>query len=377
MSTTTVDHAIAIAASQQVVWSQISDLSKNPHWQTRCESISYLTTMHSGRGTRWRMRTRKGDEYVLEITAWYDGLGYEYTIVDGSAYVNNRGRVRLQEAPEGTVVQWTFNYELKGFLSGLRNSLQVKRSIDREIVESLQNLYTYIREMTPEQQFVPESTKSYLRDAPDVLERANYKPRYPSALERMKASTIEVRALEDATSGAVHPASIYEPPIAEDDTKQNPAVQPAEAPPKPEPDFLQDLPITNVEPGIEESQSLPMLEEADAFEQSTEAASILPTLEEDEPFAFEEEKLLATPPLPDILTRGESLDTAEISVFEIFGLQKPSETSRMRAIQDSDLKPATSTTTRIIPDVAPRESRRQGLRASLRQRMIKLRTPSA
>ncbi len=375
MSTTTIDHAIAISTSQQVVWSQISDLSKNPQWQTQCESISYLTTMHSGRGTRWRMRTRRGDEYVMEVTAWYDGLGYEYIIVDGAPYLSNRGRVRLQEAPEGTVVQWTFNYELKGFLSGLRNSLQVKRGLDREIIESLQNLYTYIHEMAPQQQFAPESTKSYLREAPDVLERANYKPRYPSALERMRAATIEVPALDEEESSPVPETSIVEPPLAEDDTKRNYVVQPTTHPVQADPDFLREIPATELDAKAKEKQSLPLLEETDSLEQSTEAAPVLPTLDESEPFAFEDNELLGSP-LPDVLTRRESLDTAEISVFEIFGLQKPSETSRMRAIQDSDLK-ASASTTRIIPDVTPRESRRQGLRANLRQRIVKLRTPSA
>jgi len=280
MSTTTIDHAIAIAAPQSVVWVQISDLSKNPRWQANCESVSYLTTMHSGRGTRWRMHTRRGVEYVLEITAWYDRLGYEYVIVDGAPYANSRGRLRLQEAPEGTVVQWTFNYEMKGLLSGLRNSLNVRRSLDREIIESLQNLYTYIKELSPEEAFTPESTKSLIQEAPDVMQRANYQPRHPSALDRMKAATLEIRALDDEEeafegvsvrrSNSGNSPSIFEPPVEDDDTRPNPAIAEPADEQLAEPDFLQDASFTAKEP--DESLRLPLLDDEEVLEESTEAA---------------------------------------------------------------------------------------------------------
>lgn len=384
MSNTSVDHAIAISATQQAVWAQVSDLSKNPRWQTNCESVSYLTTMHSGRGTRWRMHTKRGVEYVLEITAWYDRLGYEYTIVDGSPYVSNRGRIRLQEAPEGTIVQWTFNYEMKGMLSGLRNSLSVRRSVDNEIVESLQNLYTYIKELAQEEAFNPESTKALVQDAPDVLERANYKPRHPSALDRMRAATIEVPAIsedefefESIAISTSENSSIFEPPIADDDTKPNPTVEAPQQAPLPEPDFLQNAVPIDMRTTEVDQQSLPLLSDTE-FEESTEAAPSLPILEELVQTPRVDQSKTLTTPLPDD-PRDTSLDTAEISVFEVFGLQRPSETSRMRAIQESDIEASlkASGATRIVPDVAPRETRRQGLRASLRSQIIKLRTPSA
>ncbi len=385
MSTTTIDHAIAIAAPQSVVWAQISDLSKNPRWQANCESVSYLTTMHSGRGTRWRMHTRRGVEYVLEITAWYDRLGYEYVIVDGAPYANSRGRLRLQEAPEGTVVQWTFNYEMKGLLSGLRNSLNVRRSLDREIIESLQNLYTYIKELSPEEAFTPESTKSLIQEAPDVMQRANYQPRHPSALDRMKAATLEIRALDDEEeafegvsvrrSNSGNSPSIFEPPVEDDDTRPNPAIAEPADEQLAEPDFLQDASFTAKEP--DESLRLPLLDDEEVLEESTEAAPTLPSLD-DEMEETSDRPLSGTlsEPLPDIPGKRSTLDTAEISVFEVFGLQRPSETGRMRAVQEAD-QTTSRDTTRIIPDVTPREAPRQGLRATLRRQIIKLRTPSA
>ena len=51
------------------------------------------------------------NDVVVEISAWYDTLGYEYRIVDGAKFGENQGRIRLQEVAEGTLVRWIFQYE--------------------------------------------------------------------------------------------------------------------------------------------------------------------------------------------------------------------------------------------------------------------------
>src|SRR5690606_14538533 len=109
-----IDHAILISASPTFIWRFLGDVSQNPKWQEDCTNISFLTTQHEGKGARWRYSTTKGKDVVVEITAWYDTLGYEYMIVDGSSVGENKGRMRLQEIAEGTLVQWTFNYEVEG-----------------------------------------------------------------------------------------------------------------------------------------------------------------------------------------------------------------------------------------------------------------------
>jgi uncharacterized protein YndB with AHSA1/START domain len=119
---TTLDQRILIPVDPQAVWDRISNLAANPGWQTDCRSVSFLTSLRNGAGTRWRYASAGGHEYVVEITAWYDKLGYEYRFVAGAPFQENRGRIRLQEIPEGTVVQWTFSYERGGMLGGIRDS---------------------------------------------------------------------------------------------------------------------------------------------------------------------------------------------------------------------------------------------------------------
>ncbi|HLU12062.1 MAG TPA: SRPBCC family protein, partial [Oceanobacillus sp.] len=115
---TTIDQRVLVPVAQSIVWDYIRNINNNPSWQTDCRSISFLSSKHEGPGTRWRYTTTKGRENVVEITAWYNGLGYEYVFVDGPRFRNNRGRIRLQEIAEGTIVQWTFSFEGGGVFSG-------------------------------------------------------------------------------------------------------------------------------------------------------------------------------------------------------------------------------------------------------------------
>lgn len=361
---TVIDHAIAIPTTSKIIWEQISDLRNNPHWQSNCESVTFLTTMHAGQGTRWRSRPKRGGETVLEIKAWYDSLGYEYTILDGAPYPNNRGRIRLQETPDGTIVQWTFSYEISGMWGGLRNSLRLKNRADQEIVESLRNLYTYIKERQPDAPFEAEEAKSYLREGPDALGRAQYQPRYPSKV--------------GDDSGQI---AIVEPPVADDDTRPNPNVQ--ETAPEPaaqrEPDFPQGLPNNREQrtAGEDDPYRLPLLDEAEV--ESTRTAPTeghVPPDTSSQPIEPQRDAAPPepppAPPKPTSPPRlGEKLDTTEISVFEVFGLEKPSDTERIR-LQTQSMPFANPEP--IIPDIEPLE-RRQGLRAALRQRLAKVRLP--
>src|SRR5688572_16555235 len=176
--TTIIDHAISIPVPHDIVWAQVSNPDYFPRWMTDCRRLGYLTTLHRGKGTRLRCTSAARKEYVMEITAWYEGLGFEYRIVDGSSFDDNRGRVRLQEVAEGTIVQWTFTYELGGVLGGLRNSMGMKRTIDNQVVDSLRNLYRYIKDTAGEESV--KIVKSLMQDAPNVEQRAKYKPRHPS-----------------------------------------------------------------------------------------------------------------------------------------------------------------------------------------------------
>jgi uncharacterized membrane protein len=404
MSNTVIDHAIAIPTKQRNVWEHISDISKFPLWQVDVQTIAFLTTKHSGRGTRYRVTTSRGAEQVIEITAWYEGLGFEYFIVDGTSFTNNRGRVRIQESTDGTIVQWTFSYELTGFLSGLRNSLSVRRGLDSDIIDNLRNFYTYIKELRGEEKFAPEEAKSFMQDAPDVVARSQYQPRYPTKSETALPPVPQ-------SAPATTSPSIFEPPLAEEDTKPNPAIQQEPAPTvptMPEPTFLKDMPDFSQVPSASQvkPEPLPRIEESQ-IETETVTVPTPPPVAESTLISTAQPEIQSTPVESDAtvsdaeadaiytkplagLSPAKVTDTGTISVFEIFGLPKPSETENLRTIQEeapqlaledplieastqqirafTDIQP-------IVPDIEPEATQRTGLRASLRRKTTRIRLP--
>ena len=427
-----IDHAINIPATTQRVWAVINDVSTNPIWQADCELVSFLTSKHNGLGTRWRYSDAAGHETVCEITAWYEGLGYEYKVIDGTPYQGkNRGRIRLQEIAEGTVVQWTFNYELGGVLSGVRN-IGIKRGLEQVITDSLRNLYSYIK--TSQQEFEAANIKSLMRDAPSVEERSQYKPRHPSALEQkamqdgapsgqpkpsQTAITADVYTPEEADASFRRP--IAEPPVAEDDTRPNPSVTPLveeeslQAAPVEEPSFLSGLPDW-AQPKQETQHHQRFEPPQVATEASTEglaetpapptveveiSAPLSPTPPEAQPadvaspatVSPEELTQPITPeeaakPTQEVLPAAEALpvakalpampdpdphDTAKMSVFELFGLQKPSETQEVRVLTNLDLRSSQELRTLKTSETA--KIGRIGLRNVMRMRRVKVRRP--
>lgn len=283
-----IDQAILIPASPGFIWRFVGDLSKNVDWQEGLTDISFLTTRHEGKGTRWRYSTANGHDVIAEIVAWYDTVGYEYQIVDGARFSDNLGRIRLQEIAEGTRVRWTFQYEPSGVFGSLRHSMGRKRSIANSIQDSLRNLHKLIQEETGG--ISTHEAKASLKEAPDVDERSSYQPRHPSSFvdEATEAAQAESEpAAKQPISYALDHETRPVPAAADDDTKPNPVVQAAEAASEP-------------------------MTAATAQEASRE--EIIPQAEESS-----REKQAAAP-------AREFRDTAGISVFDVFGLQKPSET---------------------------------------------------
>jgi hypothetical protein len=171
----------------------------------------------------------------------------------------------------------------------------------------------------------------------------------------------------------------------------------------PEPTFLKDMPDFSQKPSASQvkPEPLPRIEEAQI---ETETVTV-PT-----PPPVAESTLIATPPVepapePTVndveadaiytkplagLPPVKATDTATISVFEIFGLPKPSETENLRTIQEeapqliledplieastqqirafTDIEP-------IVPDIEPEATQRTGLRASLRRKTTRIRLP--
>lgn len=364
-----IDHAIQIPVTPANMWALVSNPENNPKWQADCRSMSFLNSIRRGIGMRWRYQTANGKDQIAEITAWYEGLGFEYTIVDGTSFVSNKGRLRLQEVPEGTIVQWTFSYELGGPLSGLRNALSVRRSLDQNIVESLRNLFRVAKEQFKEANLA--ESKALMQDAPNVIERSSYKPRHPSVLEEGKPRPSSVtpsreipKVPEPPAPDAIfqRPASlapiIPEPPIADEDTQPNPilsktAAAALEAPSLQMPNF------SSAQPAAQEVDTDTSGEVAAVAAPSIPPAPIEPPAPiVPEPVAVTPEPTApqppSTPPAPAApppsklseppLKTGDSnrldkRDTATISVFELFGLPRPSMTQEMAAVAP---KPAES-----------------------------------
>lgn len=375
-----IDHRILIPTSPEIIWKYLSDLKLNAEWQVNCETVSVLTLPQQtpGVGTRWRATSSRGRDYIIEITAWYDRLGYEYTFIEGAPYKSSKGQIRLQEIAEGTVVQWTFQYEMGGVFGNLKNSLGTRRAIENDMIESLRMLWKNITQTAPvEKSYEP---KSLMRDAPDVNARQTYRPRHPSVFEQSPQPD-EAPVKQNAPL-----ASILRdmPAPAEDDTRPRPAVKVDAPAPEPiaaeRPADLESMfkPPERVETPILETPDpetpLPEALTAPTVE-STPKVEEVPAPEKVESVSVPVVEPPAPPAPPVVPTPAPGVrDTATMSIFELFGVPKPSETQESKVVRpDAPAVPATP----VIAQTAPNPSYgRRGLRIKMRYKQVKLRRPS-
>lgn len=399
----TLDQKIVIPVAPFYIWEWISDLARNPSWQTDCESISFLTTLHKGTGVRWRsIPAGGGKDSVMEITAWYDRLGYEYKYIDGAPFRESRGRLRLQEVVEGTIVQWTFNYEPGGMFGGLLDTLGAGRGFQDMMENSLQKLYTQMKNANSGAEY--RESKSLMRDGPDVEARSTYKPRHPSALTDDAAVSATVKS---------NPV-IVEPPLAEDDTRPRPAVEVPAASNEQEPAFLANVPnklnTEEVRQYMRPASETQVLKDTPAVETTPVSrlhdttTEIMPAVT-DTPETVETSKVALEPAQSTINTKetvsvsventetkpptenppvspssaptvatippvspeeASKPDTSKISVFDVFGMQRPSETQESQAVA------AAPTAQQLHPVIY---GVRTGLRIVLRRKRFKHRLP--
>ena len=316
-----IDLEILIPASPEFIWRFIGDLSAIPRWYEDVVSVSFLSTQREGRGTRWRHSTVKGNDAIVEINAWYDTLGYEYRVVDGTTFSDNQGRIRLQEVSDGTLVRWTYQYEFAGILGGIRNAMRLKRSTTNQIQASLRNLHQLIIQESGG--ISTHEAKASMQDAPDVYERSSYEPRHPPAFQEARAD--DAASDEDTTLSELFPLP-YDleldaeplPAVVETDTKPNPVVLGAA-----------DNLNSDAEPE-------PALDDTRPVEVETLLAEVPPpTLDlpetEPEPVAAEQtaSDVIDEPePLPLETLRPTDDDSSRLSVFEIFRLAEAQRSKR-------------------------------------------------
>ena len=295
-----IDLEILIPASPEFIWRFLGDLRQIPRWQQGAEAVTFLSTQREGRGTRWRQAMRKGHDRVVEVSAWYDTLGYTYKVVDGAAYSNNEGQIKLREVPEGTLVRWTFQYEAGGMFGGLRNAVGMKGNAASHIQDSLRNLHQLIVQQSGG--ISTHEAKATMQEAPDVAERSSYEPRHPSSYRdtAQEDSSTDVFAAE--SEGLDFTFDYDMPPIpARDDSDT-----------KPNPVAIAGFSSLNDEDPLDETQPVEL-------PPTPAMTPPHPPAPETNPLPWEE------PATPVLSPRKRDVDTSNMSVFEIFGLQKPSK----------------------------------------------------
>lgn len=383
-----IDHRILIPTSPERVWHFVGELTRNPEWQVNVEALSMLTSNPKpGPGTRLRLNQRRGRDQVWEVTAWYERFGYEYHVVEGSPFRENKGQLRLQEVAEGTIVQWTFNYSGGGLFGG------GGKAQEQIIVDSLKALYKLITRSKEVETF---QAKSLMRDDPGVEARANYRPRHSTSIPTESGEGVRVPKSPYAppTPGKPIPAVPVQPPAAEppspfappapaaevklSDTRPHPVVSdpapPVTPPPAPEPVSFAPPVVTPepVKPAEVEAPPAPapVVEPAkpEAAPEPVQAAPppvvapepVKPTEVQTPPVPVVEpvkpepapEPVQAAPPVAQTPappaepapapvvkspSRDKLSDTSQISVFDIFGLPKPSQTQPMAPIDVDEI----------------------------------------
>ncbi len=254
-----IDQRILVIAPVETVWSYVSEPAMLTRWHRGCKQVSVLTTRTIGQGTRRRCVGENGKAVVEEIAAWFEHIGYEYVVVDGP-YREFRGRFRLQAVPEGTIINWTVEYHLRGLLSGVRNVVSFRRYYEDMMADSLRQLRRVVEtsgiRLDPDQH-----ARFAMQSAPSVEARASRSsepssqpsvpkgtPTKPSAMRpvavgdddvpdlpftpdvalptvtRTPPSPPESETLRTPPLRRSEPLKISEPPIAEEDTKPRPSI---------------------------------------------------------------------------------------------------------------------------------------------------------
>ncbi len=416
---TTIDQRILIPAPPPVVWDYISNIENNPNWQVNCESLVFLSQRRSGVGVRWRQRSPGRTETVYEASTWYDGLGYEYVYIDGGGLQDSNGRVRLQEIPEGTIVQWTFNYELGGVFGGIRNALTTQRRIEADMIESLKMLWKISRRMGTMEGY---QARSLMQDGPQSpQDRLSYQSRHADSL------ISQPPGVHRDDKGQLY---IPEPPVSDEDTRpgaaansdrlnqsdprfaptaDNTSPEPTQAqPPAPEsqPAAFQPPPNTSFAPPERISQEMPSVPVdsppiADAHTHTPEPEA--PPTQDPQPSALESSAGTPppiakpepeTPPTPVVERSATTTkpsdpdvsspevptdkDPSEVSIWEVFGIPSPTDTQKMRAIAVAEEAEREYEEEQARPhESAPvgQTGVRQGLRTHTRRQSVRVRRP--
>ncbi len=356
-----IDQRILVVAPVEAVWLYLTDPAYVSKWNRGAKSISTLTTRLTGVGMRRRCVDTRGRAVVEEMTAWLENIGYEYIIIDGP-YRTFKGRVRLQPVPEGTIVNWTIEYQLKGVLAGLRDALRRRRGLRVQMADSLRALRRLIEasgvKLDPVRQAkvamqadpgiearmarVNESTRASAAittapavsifgadDVPDLPERPVEQPTsiptsipthvpLPVNTQTIVASALKADTIKDDTKPRA-PKGLRE---AIDKTSEAEKLAQSLSPTVPA------AMVAPPRPPDPPTQTLPVMANVTLAPQNTSVARP-PNLPEVKAVPSVE---LPEPPIPTAPSVPpppyEKLDTGEMSIWDIFGLEPPSQRNK-------------------------------------------------
>lgn len=197
-----VDQRISIPLPVHAVWSVLADQAQLQRWRVDCQTVQILSARQFGVGTRRRCIPPHGSDKIEEISAWFEGIGYEYRLTENRSYKEWIGRIRLQAIPEGTIVQWTITYEMRGLLGRLLNFIGGRAQLEEDCGESLRRLRHWAESnylaaqgesakrrqtLQPIPSIVRSSTQPIIIPPQDAA--ADTKPRKPIGLEDVISSS--------------------------------------------------------------------------------------------------------------------------------------------------------------------------------------------
>jgi len=325
-----IDQRILIDAPTDIVWQVIADSSRLAEWHTGYKKVSVLTVQSAKVGSRRRCTTKAGKDIIEEITAWVEGMGYEYTIISGSPYRKLQGRVRLQAGPDGTSVQWTIYYKPKGILGRVRSQFGGRRQMEELVANSLRQLRRAVDAQGKRMDEI-ERAKVAIRGRLNAEERATYQRRHPPpepVVEPTEDAPVTLPAvdmpavpsfvadleqvIEEETSAAdtqpKPPAGLREAVAAQ---SEEPTPVPPEHRPFTRPTQTQEIPVVPIDP---ESHTPP---------HGIPLPPPEPPAPKTPPRAMPAVELNAPP--PNLPPPTPKTDTGEVSIWEVFGLRRPSE----------------------------------------------------
>ncbi|MCC7206959.1 MAG: SRPBCC family protein [Anaerolineae bacterium] len=240
-----IDQRILIAAPAEAIWTFLVSPPLMVKWHRGCKQVSILSTRVTGVGSRRRITDNRGETTVEEITHWLDNLGYEYSMIDGP-YRSYKGRFRLQPIPEGTIVNWIIEYQLRGPLAGVRGVLGARRRVEGMMADSLRQLRKLVEKsgvrIDPQKQ-----ARFAMRAAPSVEDRAMARVVEAPVPGAPGAPDEKAPVAAGATPIIVDEDSEQLPPAAPSPRKAPPIVAVARPEPPPTPD------AATPEPGDEPS----------------------------------------------------------------------------------------------------------------------------